>query len=78
MIVGGCHKKDALTRANTIRKEFGNTIFTDATGAAHQFTISMGVAEYDKPWDTASKFFDQADQALYQAKNTGKNRVCSA
>lgn len=53
-------------------------IFTDATGAAHQFTISMGVAEYDKPWDTASKFFDQADQALYQAKNTGKNRVCSA
>ncbi len=78
MIVGGCHKKDALTRANTIRKEFGNMIFTDATGAAHQFTISMGVAEYDKPWDTASKFFDQADQALYQAKNTGKNRVCSA
>ena len=78
MIVGECHKKDALTRANTIRKEFSNMIFTDATGAAHQFTISMGVAEYDKPWDTASKFFDQSDQALYQAKNTGKNRVCSA
>ncbi len=78
MIVGGCHKKDALTRANTLRKEFGNMVFTDASGADHQFTISLGVAEYDKPWDTASKFFDQSDQALYQAKNTGKNRVCSA
>lgn len=77
MIVGECHKRDALTRANTIRKEFGNMIFTDAAGVAHQFTISMGVAEYDRPWDTASKFFDQSDQALYQAKDTGKNRVCS-
>lgn len=78
MIVGGCHKKDALTRANTIRKRFAETVFTDASGEEHQFTVSLGVAEYDRPWNTASKFFDQADQALYQAKNTGKNRVCSS
>ena len=78
MIVGGCHKKDALTRANTIRRRFADTVFTDASGEEHQFTVSLGVAEYDRPWNTASKFFDQADQALYQAKNTGKNRVCSS
>ena len=78
LIVGGCHKKDALTRANTIRKRFADTVFTDATGDTHQFTVSLGVAEYDRSWDTASNFFDQADQALYQAKNTGKNRVCSS
>lgn len=78
MIVGGCHKKDALTRANTIRKRFAETVFADASGEEHQFTVSLGVAEYDRPWNTASKFFDQSDQALYQAKNTGKNRVCSS
>lgn len=78
LIVGGCHKRDALTRANTIRRRFEDTVFTDASGEEHQFTVSLGVAEYDKPWNTASKFFDQADQALYQAKNTGKNRVCSS
>lgn len=50
----------------------------DASGKEHQFTVSLGVAEYEKPWNTASMFFDQADQALYQAKNTGKNRVCSS
>lgn len=77
LIVGGCHKKDALTRANTIRRRFADTVFSDASGEEHQFTVSLGVAEYDRPWNTASKFFDQADQALYQAKNTGKNRVCS-
>lgn len=78
LIVGGCHKKDALTRANTIRRRFEDTVFTDASGQEHQFTVSLGVAEYEKPWNTASMFFDQADQALYQAKNTGKNRVCSS
>ena len=78
LIVGGCHKKDALTRANTIRRKFADTVFADASGEEHQFTVSLGVAEYDRPWNTASKFFDQADQALYQAKNTGKNRVCSS
>lgn len=78
LIIGGCHRKDALTRANTIRKRFAETVFADASGEEHQFTVSLGVAEYDRPWNTASKFFDQADQALYQAKNTGKNRVCSS
>ena len=77
LIVGGCHKNDAVTRANTIRKRFQDTVFEEGSGEGHQFTVSLGVAEYDRPWDTASKFFDQADQALYQAKNTGKNRVCS-
>lgn len=78
LIVGNCQKRDALTRANTIRRKFEDTVFTDASGETHQFTISIGVAQYDRPWETASMFFDQADQALYQAKNTGKNRVCSA
>lgn len=74
--LGGCSRNDALTRANTIRRRFAETVFTDAGGEEHQFTISLGVAEYNQPWDTASEFFSQADQALYQAKNTGKNRVC--
>lgn len=78
LIIGGCHKKDALTRADTIRKKFQNAVFTDATGEEHQFTVSLGVAEYNKKWESASQFFEQADQALYQAKNSGKNRVCSS
>lgn len=77
LIIGGCHKKDALTRADTIRKKFQDAVFVDANGEDHQFTVSLGVAEYAKTWESASKFFDQADQALYQAKKTGKNRVCS-
>ena len=76
LILGGCNRNDALTRANTIRRKFADTVFTDVSGEEHQFTISLGVSEYNQPWNTASEFFSQADQALYQAKNTGKNRVC--
>lgn len=77
MILGDCNVRDALTRANTVRKKFGQTVFKDTSGAEHQFTVSIGVAEYNREWNTASQFFDQADQALYKAKATGKNRVCS-
>ncbi|MDD6038774.1 MAG: GGDEF domain-containing protein [bacterium] len=77
MILGDCNLKDALTRANTVRKKFERTVFKDTDGEEHQFTVSIGVAEYNREWNTASQFFDQADQALYKAKATGKNRVCS-
>lgn len=40
-------------------------------------TISSGVSYWseDNPDDTADKLFNRADQALYEAKRTGKNRV---
>jgi len=40
-------------------------------------TISIGVAEY-KAGETANEWVNPADKALYQAKNSGRNRVCVA
>ncbi|PIP79723.1 MAG: hypothetical protein COW84_08925 [Gammaproteobacteria bacterium CG22_combo_CG10-13_8_21_14_all_40_8] len=40
-------------------------------------TISIGVAEY-KAGETANEWVNRADKALYQAKNSGRNRVCVA
>ncbi|MEW6686564.1 MAG: sensor domain-containing diguanylate cyclase [Candidatus Edwardsbacteria bacterium] len=43
-----------------------------------KLTISLGVATYPKDGREIKQLIDKADQALYQAKQEGKNRVCFA
>jgi diguanylate cyclase (GGDEF)-like protein len=38
-------------------------------------TISIGVTEL-RPTDDAESLFDRADKALYEAKQTGRNKIC--
>lgn len=38
-------------------------------------TISIGIAEYTDAVHSGSQLLEMADQALYQAKNTGRNRT---
>jgi diguanylate cyclase (GGDEF)-like protein len=45
--------------------------------AGLQITISLGVAELDASIHTLNELIDIADQALYQAKQTGRNRCSS-
>lgn len=41
----------------------------------HGVTISIGVAEL-RTNERAASWIERADAALYQAKNTGRNKVC--
>ncbi|MDD8012480.1 MAG: GGDEF domain-containing protein [Acidobacteriota bacterium] len=41
-------------------------------------TISCGVCQYDQTLAAAQEFIDAVDQALYEAKNSGKNMVRQA
>ena len=47
---------------------------TDGIGPSP--TVSVGVALYPLHTDSAKSLIQSADQALYRAKRTGKNRVC--
>jgi len=41
-------------------------------------TISMGVSDYPSDATEKNVLIDKADKALYQAKTTGKNKICLA
>ncbi|MCK4437401.1 diguanylate cyclase, partial [bacterium] len=42
-----------------------------------QITVSIGLADFPRQAKDAKALMDRADQALYKAKQTGRNRVCS-
>lgn len=49
-----------------------------ADGQSFQFTVSMGVAAYRDTGDSLEELMRRADDALYRAKETGRDRICAA
>ncbi|MGZ6317424.1 MAG: diguanylate cyclase [Anaerolineales bacterium] len=67
----------ARDRAELVRRDFSDLRF--AFGDAQLgVTISIGVSVYPDDGTTADELIGAADQALYEAKQTGRNRVCLA
>ena len=67
-------KEKAIERINKIRQEFANTpVHND-----QHITMSFGVVGLkNNPTLTAPDIINLADKRLYQAKNTGRNKVIS-
>ena len=64
--------EDALTLANKIREKVANSKFHYEQKPV-PITSSAGLATF-RPGDTIEDVFKRADKALYQAKETGRNR----
>jgi diguanylate cyclase (GGDEF)-like protein len=64
---------DALQVAERIRREVFNLTFPQKDLTV---TISLGVSTCDNEC-TVTELLEQADQALYDAKDSGRNMVCS-
>ncbi|SPJ34853.1 GGDEF domain-containing protein [Kushneria phyllosphaerae] len=61
--------------AERLRKHIESEPFVISAQAIN-VTISIGVAEIERPQETFDKAIGRADDALYQAKHDGRNRVC--
>ncbi|MBD3831341.1 MAG: GGDEF domain-containing protein, partial [Arcobacter sp.] len=57
--------------SDNLRKEVENSKFK----TVGKITISIGISEFKTKNDTFEDVFKKADQALYQAKMSGRNRV---
>lgn len=73
-----CDQQQALAVAERIRKAVERYLFSLPDGNTTRVTISIGVAVFPDNCDDKDDddFFEQADRGLYEAKNTGRNRVC--
>ena len=61
----GDHIRDGV-ESNLIEMEDGEV----------SVTISIGVAQRDESMPTITSFLIAVDKALYEAKETGRNKVC--
>jgi diguanylate cyclase len=74
MLLPETNSQSALILANQLRQIIEKTGF-NASGASVEITISCGITEFTLD-DTDETAFERADQALYQAKEQGRNRCC--
>jgi len=78
VILPSVEAKGALVVAERLRKRVEKHEFPGEKGPLH-VTISVGVAEFDQEGTyAASEIVREADKALYQSKEHGRNRVTAA
>ncbi|MDB5098734.1 MAG: diguanylate cyclase [Cyanobacteria bacterium RYN_339] len=70
-------REGALIAAGKLLDAVRN-IHEDALVLSGQVTASLGVATYPHDGEMPDRLFEQADQAMYRAKQTGRNQVCQA
>ncbi len=65
----------AFAVAERLRARIANESFVIDDNTSIDVTVSIGIAVLEKVGDTPQILFKRADQALYRAKNHGRNRV---
>ena len=73
LVMPGATSQIAWDRAEDIRKTFAGLKINDAI--ERTVTISGGVAEYDSSLRDSEKLISKADDNLYIAKESGRNRI---
>jgi diguanylate cyclase len=72
-----CPLDRAIEMSDVIRKTVENHSFTLSSGTTINITVSIGVACYYETTKEAPELIEDADRALYEAKRTGRNKVCA-
>jgi len=78
LILPEASKQVVLERAEEIRRDFANQQIFHRRKVIDSVTVSLGVAMFPENGTTGQDVLRAADDALYQAKAHGRNRVVSA
>lgn len=69
------HRDEALNVAERIRQRIQDLSFKDPASELFTLTVSIGVTHNLESDERLANLLERADKALYQAKQTGRNRV---
>ncbi|SDY09353.1 GGDEF domain-containing protein [Salimicrobium album] len=78
VILLDCPTDRAVQIGERIRESVENHSFLLTTGETISVTVSVGVACYGETTKSPEALLNDADEALYEAKRTGRNKVCVA
>lgn len=73
VVLGDTSVDEAVEKAESFRQQFSQLAF-DNEGQTYSKTISIGLSALE-PGDDTKSLLQKADQAMYDAKSTGKNKV---
>lgn len=74
VVLGNSRRADAMAIAERIRQQCLHCQFQIVGGESIRLTCSVGVASFDG-YPDYNRFVRQADEALYEAKSNGGNRI---
>ncbi|TDR18359.1 diguanylate cyclase [Marinicella litoralis] len=75
MLIKGIEHKESIELAEKIRSHIAGLSISIGTDKFINVTVSIGVASIDATKFTSSKLYQLADNALYEAKHSGRNAV---
>lgn len=75
VVLHRCEWNGALALAERWRGAIDNGEFVSSDGRSIPVTISLGVAQFHPSMESPDELIEAADQALYRAKDAGRNRV---
>ena len=75
VILPECSRQEAIARAEEIRALVAASTLELEGKSVTGFTLSFGIAELSQSVQTRADLINAADQALYQSKYNGRNRV---
>lgn len=69
-------RQRAKSIAERLRKAISAHRFRDSGRKLGSVTVSLGIASYPENASSIHNLIEEADQALYKAKELGRNRIC--
>jgi two-component system cell cycle response regulator len=78
MVLANADEDGAGIFAERLRQEVEETALHSDSGTPLHVTLSLGVAAFHQGHQTPGDLVSQADEALYRAKQAGRNRVANS